>query len=317
MVKPDIPENEELRLGNLRSLNILDTAPEEQFDRLTRLAKRVFDVPIALVSLVDENRQWFKSCIGLDVSETSREISFCGHAILGNKTFIIADATKDIRFKDNPLVLNQPNIRFYAGCPLRFPDGTMLGTLCIIDTKPRDLDEDDLQALKDLANMVERELVAVQLATQDELTGILNRRGFIMLAQNSLNLCKRNKINASLIFFDLNKFKPINDNFGHLEGDRALKAVAEQMRETFRDSDLLARLGGDEFVVLLPGSSLQYAREITLRFRSMLEDYNRLANRGYEISFSEGIVQIEHDQNDSLESLISRADSLMYDNKSA
>lgn len=138
-----------------------------------------------------------------------------------------------------------------------------------------------------------------------------------MLAQNSLNLCKRNKINASLIFFDLNKFKPINDNFGHLEGDRALKAVAEQMRETFRDSDLLARLGGDEFVVLLPGSSLQYAREITLRFRSMLEDYNRLANRGYEISFSEGIVQIEHDQNDSLESLISRADSLMYDNKSA
>lgn len=317
MVKPDIPENEELRLGNLRSLNILDTAPEEQFDRLTRLAKRVFDVPIALVSLVDENRQWFKSCVGLDVSETSREISFCGHAILGNKTFIIADATKDIRFKDNPLVLNQPNIRFYAGCPLRFPDGTMLGTLCIIDTKPRDLDEDDLQALKDLANMVERELVAVQLATQDELTGILNRRGFIMLAQNSLNLCKRNKINASLIFFDLNKFKPINDNFGHLEGDRALKAVAEQMRETFRDSDLLARLGGDEFVVLLPGSSLQYAREITLRFRSMLEDYNRLANRGYEISFSEGIVQIEHDQNDSLESLISRADSLMYDNKSA
>lgn len=316
MIKPDIPENESQRLGNLRSINILDTPAEERFDRLTRLAKRMFDVPIALVSLVDENRQWFKSCVGLDVSETARDISFCGHAILGNEIFIIDDATKDPRFADNPLVVNDPHIQFYAGCPLRYLDGSMLGTLCIIDTKPRNLDQDDLEALKDLAEMAERELVAIQLATLDELTGISNRRGFIMLAQNSLSLCGRNKINASLIFLDLDKFKQINDKFGHAEGDLALKAFAEQMKQAFRESDLLARLGGDEFVVLLSGASIDFAREITDRFRLKIHDYNRLVDRGYELLFSEGIVPIDHDQNESLETLLSRADTLMYDNKS-
>ena len=315
MLKPDTPENEVIRLGQLRSLNILDTPPEERFDRLTRLAKRLFAVPIALVSLVDENRQWFKSCIGLDVSETSREISFCGHAILGNEVFIITDATKDPRFEDNPLVLNEPYIRFYAGCPLRYVDGSMLGTLCIIDTKPRHLNEDDLEALKDLSELAERELMAVQLATLDELTGISNRRGFIMLAQNSLNMCHRNKEAASLIFFDLNKFKQINDEFGHAEGDAALKAFVDQMKKTFRDSDVIARLGGDEFVVLLSGSSVDIAEETNNRFKIALDEYNRMSNRGYEISFSAGIIEVEHDQNNSLEVLIERADSLMYDNK--
>ena len=137
-----------------------------------------------------------------------------------------------------------------------------------------------------------------------------------MLAQNSLSLCLRNKINASLIFFDLDKFKQINDKFGHTEGDLALKAFAEQLKQTFRDSDLLARLGGDEFVVLLSGASINFAREITERFRSKLNGYNQLADRGYEILFSEGIIPIDHNQNESLETLISRADTLMYDNKS-
>ncbi len=120
MKAPDIPQDEQARIKALRSLNVLDTPSEERFDRLTRLAKRMFDVPIALVSLVDENRQWFKSCIGLDVSETPRDISFCGHAILGSEVFIIPDTKKDERFTDNPLVLNDPHIRFYAGCPLRY-----------------------------------------------------------------------------------------------------------------------------------------------------------------------------------------------------
>lgn len=114
MKSPETPRDEETRLKRLRSLGILDTAPEERFDRLTRLAKRMFGVPIALVSLVDENRQWFKSCVGLEASETPRDVSFCGHAILCNEIFIIADATLDERFADNPLVLNEPKIRFYS-----------------------------------------------------------------------------------------------------------------------------------------------------------------------------------------------------------
>jgi GAF domain-containing protein len=206
--KPEIPQDEQARLEMLRSLNILDTLPEERFDLLTRMAKRMFGVSIALVSLVDENRQWFESHIGLDASETSRDISFCGHAILGNEAFIIPNAMEDQRFADNPLVSGFPNIRFYAGCPLDL-NGHKLGTLCIIDEKPRSFEKEHIQALKDLASMVERELAAVQLATLDELTNISNRRGFLALAQHSLSLCARQRIPAALVFLDLDKFKPI------------------------------------------------------------------------------------------------------------
>lgn len=315
MKKPDIPQNEEVRLRALRSLNVLDTPSEQRFDRLTRLAKRMFNVPIALVSLVDENRQWFKSCIGLDVSETPRDISFCGHAILGNEIFIIPDTIKDERFSDNPLVLNKPYIRFYAGCPLRYLDGSMLGTLCIIDTKPRDLNEDDLEALKDLSELAEHELMAVQLATLDELTMISNRRGFIKLAQHGLDICARHNIPASLVFLDLNEFKSINDTFGHAEGDAALIAFSDQIRNSFRDSDVYGRLGGDEFAVLLTDTSNEPAEKTISRFRDSIEEYNKKSGRGYEISFSEGIVAIDHEKNISLESLLDQADSLMYDKK--
>lgn len=312
---PETPESEPARLKALRSTNVLDTPSEERFDRLTRLAKRMFDVPIALVSLVDENRQWFKSCIGLDVSETPRDISFCGHAILGTEIFLIANTEKDERFSDNPLVLNAPHIRFYAGCPLSYVDGSMLGTLCIIDTKARDLTEDDLEALKDLAELAEHELMAVQLATLDELTQISNRRGFMQLAKHSLDLCSRQNIPASLVFFDLDKFKPINDNFGHAEGDVALIAFSDQLKNTFRTSDVFGRLGGDEFAVLLTDSSIELAENTIARFRHSIEKYNKAANRGYDISFSDGIVPIDHEKNLSIELLLSQADSLMYEKK--
>ena len=262
MKSPEFPENEASRVSDLKSLSILDTLPEERFDRLTRMSKRLFDVPIALVSLVDENRQWFKSCMGLDVRETPRDISFCGHAILGKDVFVIPDASKDPRFSDNPLVVNAPDIRFYAGCPLKSLNGSKLGTLCIIDREPREFSEDDIETLKDLAAMVEQELDAIQMATLDELTKISNRRGFMQLAEHYLNFATRQNIPTSLVFVDLNGFKPINDNFGHAEGDRALVSFASQMQETFRQTDLFARLGGDEFVILFSDATVKTAEEI-------------------------------------------------------
>ncbi len=312
---PEIPHEEESRLKKLVSLNILDTPPEERFDRLTRMAKRMFSVPIALVSLVDENRQWFKSCVGLSVSETPRDISFCGHAILGNDIFVIPDATKDERFSDNPLVLNEPNIRFYAGCPLRSLNGSKLGTLCIIDQKPRSLGEDDLKTLHDLASMVERELAAVELATQDELTNIMNRRGFMLIGQNSLNFCEREGISAALVFFDLNDFKPINDKFGHAEGDRALIAFADQMKDAFRNSDIFGRIGGDEFVVLLTNTSKVFAETIVERFRQSLAKCTQDAGLGYDITFSYGAVEFDPDKHPTIEALLAKGDSLMYEGK--
>ena len=164
MSAPEFPSNERARQTALDQLRILDTHPEVRFDRLTRMAARLLDVPIALISLIDRDRQWFKSCVGLDVSETPRSISFCGHAIFGRQPLVVEDAREDERFRDNPLVTSDPNIRFYAGTPLHSADGHALGTLCVIDRKPRKLNEEDLQCLRDIADCVEEQISARELA---------------------------------------------------------------------------------------------------------------------------------------------------------
>ncbi|PRC95240.1 sensor domain-containing diguanylate cyclase [Solimicrobium silvestre] len=312
MLIPEKPDNEVSRIDTLRSFNILDTAPEERFDRLTRLAKRIFDVPIALVSLVDVNRQWFKSCMGLSVSETPREISFCGHAILSDEIFTVPDTLADERFFDNPLVTSDPHIRFYAGCPLTVPNGSKLGTLCLIDMTPRDLNEDDRKLLRDLASMAEQEIAAVQMATLDELTLLSNRRGFEVLGQHALNVCKRINKPASILFFDLNKFKKINDTYGHAEGDYALKKFSEILRLIFRDSDVISRLGGDEFVILLTNANYESSSEVIRRLRQKLDEYNKKAERGYDISFSVGQIEYDSEKHASLADLIQEADAAMY-----
>lgn len=147
--------NEPSRLATLRSLRILDTEADASFDQLTRLAARICGTPISLVSLVDADRQWFKSRVGLDATETPREVAFCAHAILGDEVFIVEDAAEDARFRDNPLVRGAPDIRFYAGVPIKY-DRQPLGTLCVIDRAPKRLTKDQRSALNDLAGQVEQ-----------------------------------------------------------------------------------------------------------------------------------------------------------------
>lgn len=315
MQKPVKPADEATRINTLHALNILDTSHEERFDRLTRFAKRLFSVPIALVSLVDEDRQWFKSCQGLDVTETSRDISLCGHAILGDDIFLISDATLDERFHDNPLVTGEPHIRFYAGCPLTAPNGSKLGTLCIIDSEPRELGEDDRSLLRDLARMAEQELAAVQLATMDELTMLSNRRGFEALSLHALGLCRRMERPASMLFFDLDLFKQINDRFGHAEGDHALISFARLLKQTFRESDLLGRLGGDEFAVLLTNTSKKELDDALGRLRQTVDQHNHKARRGYDIAYSVGAVPFDATRYADITELMARADTLMYEQK--
>src|SRR5437588_3239242 len=153
-----IPLNEVKRLKVLWQYEVLDTVPEEVFDDLTELAARICEAPIALITLVDEKRQWFKSKIGLTIDETSRDISFCAHAINQTGLFIVPDATKDERFANSTLVVSDPKIRFYAGAPLITPDGYALGTLCVIDKVPRELGPDQQQALRILARHVVSQL---------------------------------------------------------------------------------------------------------------------------------------------------------------
>jgi diguanylate cyclase (GGDEF)-like protein len=309
------PADEATRIDTLRSLNILDTSPEERFDRLTRLAKRLFGVPIALVSLVDADRQWFKSCVGLPASETPRDISFCGHAIMDDDIFLVPDALLDERFHDNPLVIGDPNVRFYAGCPLKVPNGSRLGTLCVIDVKPREMSEDDRALLRDLARMAEQELAAVQLATMDELTMLSNRRGFEALAQHAMNVCRRLDKPATLLFFDLNGFKAINDTYGHAEGDRALTVFADVLRNSLRDSDVIGRLGGDEFVALLTNASSSETSACVARLQSAVDVINRQAQRGYDIRFSVGQVAFDAARHVAVGSLVAEGDAAMYKHK--
>ena len=317
MKTPDIPPDEDARLAELRSLNVLDTIAEERFDRLTRMARRLFGVDVALVSLVDENRQWFKSCAGMELSETPRDISFCGHAILGDSAFVIPDALQDERFCDNPMVAGPPHVRFYAGCPLRGPGGRKLGTLCIIDSKPRAFSDEDVEMLVDLALMVEREFSAIEWATVDELTGLSNRRGFMMLAQHSLQLCTRQNIPAALVFIDLDHLKQVNDQLGHAEGDWVLVTFAQHLMKAFRSSDVVARLGGDEFLVLLTNHSEAAAESAMARLQQALDATNEAEARGYDISFSYGLVEFDPKRHHTIGALISEGDSLMYKTKHA
>ena len=158
MTPAPIPDDEDARLNALRELLLLDTPPEERYDRLARFAAEQLDVPIALLSMVDGQRQWFKSRVGVDVSETPRDISFCGHAVMKQELFVVEDASSDPRFADNPLVVGAPHIRFYAGAPLSSPSGHHIGTLCVIDTVPRTLGAVELAILDALRTLVNETL---------------------------------------------------------------------------------------------------------------------------------------------------------------
>jgi phosphoribosyl 1,2-cyclic phosphodiesterase/CheY-like chemotaxis protein len=157
-IRATIPDDEERRIASLRALKILDTEPEERFDRITRLAAAFFDVPMAVISLIDEDRQWFKSSLGLNAKESPRDAAFCAHVVCSHEPMIVPDAFQDARFADNPLVINKPRIRFYAGYPLILDGGSCIGTLCLLDTRPRSLEGRNLERLHDLADLALREI---------------------------------------------------------------------------------------------------------------------------------------------------------------
>ncbi len=194
-----IPPNENERLNVLHALNLLDTPPEEVFDRITRLVARVLDVPIALVSLVDTDRQWFKSRVGLDAIETPRELAFCAHAIVQTSPMIVPDATLDERFADNALVTSNPNIRFYAGVPLRSVSGLSIGTLCAIDSKPRKLNADEINILIDLAAVISKEVQMREAMILSQATSELAKKAVETIEARFRTVFERAGVGIALV----------------------------------------------------------------------------------------------------------------------
>jgi diguanylate cyclase (GGDEF)-like protein len=311
---PPIPIDETCRLRELTTLCILDTLPEERFDRVTRLAARALGVPIALVSLVDRDRQWFKSRQGLDASETGRNISFCGHAILREGALVVPDALRDARFADNPLVTGEPHIRFYAGHPIHGPDGSRVGTLCVIDRQPKHFTEEDNAVLADLAGMIDRELALIDNATSDVLTSLANRRGFAQVAVHVLSLCRRNRIPAVVVGIDLDNFKSVNDASGHSAGDSVLREFGRLLVENFRQSDVVARLGGDEFAVLCSCTTGEHVEGALARLR---RDFaaSGMATQHPQLSWSVGVAEFDPASDATIEDLLQASDTRMYDAK--
>jgi diguanylate cyclase (GGDEF)-like protein len=316
MQVPATPVDEAQRLRSLIALDILDTMPEERFDRITRLACRAFGVPIALVTLVGRERNWFKSKHGFDACEADRRSSFCGHAILHEGPLVVADALLDPRFADNPFVEGAPGIRFYAGQPVHGVDGFRIGTLCLVDLEPRRLAEQDLTLLSDLAAMIDREFALIARASTDEITSLANRRGFAEMAGHVLALCRRNTQPAVAIGIDLDHFKSINDHHGHEAGDEALRLFSKLLLESFRASDVVARLGGDEFAILCSGTSSDQVEASLARLRAEFKA-SVLARRHPDLSWSAGTAFFDPSSDATIEDLLRTADVRMYAVKAA
>ena len=335
--------HEKLRLDELRSYRVLDTQAEQAYDDVVMLASYICDTPIALISLIDEDRQWFKARLGVSEMETPRGQAFCAHAIADPEHVMeVPDAREDQRFANNPLVTGNPGIRFYAGAPLLTPSGAALGTVCVIDRVPRKLTERQTAALQALSRQVvqllalrrshaEMELINraqtlrqqqleahqhrieelnMELQEQtltDPLTALKNRRAFDSLLANEFARSLRSKSPLCLLMVDADHFKAYNDAYGHVAGDQALVFFALAVKSQCRAYDHVARYGGEEFCVILPDTQLKEALVVAERIRVAVKSMVGLARSmttSVGVAYSEGLT--------SPKRLVELADRAMY-----
>jgi diguanylate cyclase (GGDEF)-like protein len=310
--------DEPARIAALQRLDVLDTAIEEPFEKIVTLVRTVLAVPIATVTLVDRDRQWFKAKRGLEVDQTPRSVSFCTHTIQQREPLIVENADLDPRFAGSALVAGPPYIKSYAGVPLRTPEGYNIGSLCAMDTRPRRFSPADVAILANFANIVCDELELRMIAQVDHLTGALTRRGFTEQVEREIARARRYGRLGTLAMLDLDHFKSVNDTYGHAVGDRVLQQVAEILRSTMRPSDIFGRLGGEEFAILLPETVGDEAVAAIERLRQVIADQPIALEDAatLHVTASFGAAPLAPDIG-SFATWLKRADTLLYAAKAA
>ena len=310
-------ERESARLKALERYDILGTPPEASFDRITRLTRKLFSVPVAIISFIDGHRQWYKASEGLTCKEVPKEKTFCQHVVAEGKPIIVPDATLDPQFQQNEHVVNDPGVRFYAGIPLTTDDGHHIGVFCIVDTVPRRFEKAEIEVMQDLAMMAMGALELRLTANKDGLTGALSRRAFKEEVAHAAALALRHHHDLSVVALDLDHFKSINDTHGHAAGDLVLQRTVQCCADQLRSTDLIGRLGGEEFAVLLPNTGRATAIQVAEKMRAAIEHQRILfKDKFIKLSASFGIAWLDYDVRD-VETLLERADQALYSAKSA
>lgn len=335
--------DEAQRQAALDSYGVLGTSPEPAYDDIVLLAVALCDVPAAAISLLDHGRHWSKARIGDDLLDSPRSQAILSRLVGGSACLqVIEDVASDLRFASTAVRFDQSPLRFFAGMPLRSPDGYPLGMLCIMDTRPRRLTAQQRNGLETLARQVQHlfelrrqsleqarrlsdyEASALRLeqardeleqrharlqhsAGRDQLTGLLNRTALAQLRENPRAMEKLESAPYSLALLDVDHFKQVNDRYGHLLGDRALRVVADAVMASVRDGDIAVRYGGEEFLIVLPDTGLTTAFEVAHRIRERVA----ASVLPFGLTLSAGIAAGDPHR-DRPEQVFDRADQALY-----
>lgn len=324
-----------LKIANIHSLDLFYTPLEERFERITRLARRALQVPVAAVTLINDEKQWFKSVAGWGVSELPREQTLCRLTADECRLVIVPDTATDPRTADCPLVVSAPRFRAYAGHPLLDEHGSISGTFAVFDVRPRQFAAADRQTIVDLAAMAQREVLSDQLsdahkalisklsvarreAMMDPLTRLWNRRGASVLLKAAFDTADRRRTPITLALLDLDNFKRINDNYGHQIGDEVLRKVSARLVSAVRGDDAVCRIGGDEFLILMRETDAKPASQIAERVRRVITDAPIPTRDGaLPMSVSVGFTIRSPDEHLSVDELLGRADQALLESKAA